>query len=81
MANAYSTPEKTAKYMEHLDKNHDRIMELRHTMNDSESSMEDCVLAFTELYDLLAGDEHAQRRLVVNLGFTAKRHQQAATSH
>lgn len=75
MANAYSSPERTAAYMKHLEENHELIMKLRDEMSNVETPMEDCVLAFTKLYKLYNGDPFQQQRLIVNLEFTAKRHQ------
>lgn len=74
MANAYSSPERTALHMQHLDENHDRIMQLRDEMSNPNTSMVNVVMAFTELYELHDGDPYAQRRLMLNLRFAAKRH-------
>ena len=76
MVNAYSTPERTAAHMQKLDENHELIMKLRDQMSDVNADMADCVLAFTQLFDLHDGDQHQQRRLVVNLEHVAKRHKQ-----
>ena len=76
MANAYTSPDRTAAYMQRLDENFDQICKLRHIMTKPGHSMADRVVAFAELYRLQHGDPHAQRRLVVDLEHTAKRQRQ-----
>jgi hypothetical protein len=70
---AYSTPEKTAAFMQHIEINFDRIMTLRKAMKQQGSSMASKVLAFSELHSLMHGDPHAQRRLAVELMIEAQK--------
>jgi len=73
MKNAFSSEEATAAYMDHLEKNDELIKTLRHKMRAPGFAMADRVVAFTNLYHILAGDPYAQRRLVVNLEHFALR--------
>lgn len=81
MTNAYSSPERTEAYMQHLDNNEEQIKKLRQKMTGPGMSMADRVTAFTALYHLHSADPHAQRRLVVNLEHTALRQLQLEATH
>ena len=71
--NAYSNPEACAAFMQHLEDNHVKIMELRKIMKHPGHNMTDRVLAFTELYNIMHGDPYAQRRLVTELSIEAEK--------
>lgn len=70
---AFSTPEKTAKFMQHLEDNSEKITELRNQMKHPGHTMVERVLAFSELYKLQTGDPFAQRRLVIELEIEAEK--------
>jgi len=70
---AYSTPEKTAAFLQHIEINFERITALRKAMKQQGNSMAAKVLAFSELNDLMHGDPHAQRRLAVELMIEAQK--------
>ena len=70
---AYSSPDKIMAHMAHLDLHFERIMQLRGAMKKPGHSMAERTLAFVELYRLHHGDQHAQRRLVVELEYAANR--------
>lgn len=75
---AYSSPEKTAAFMLHLEKNSALITKLRNVMKQPGSTTEERVLAFAELYRVMHGDHHRQRRLVVELEIEVRRAQHEA---
>lgn len=74
MANAYSTPERAAAHMQKLEDNGPVIDGLRKVLADEDTDMSDRVLAFTQMFELHAGDPLMQRRLVLNLEHAAWRH-------
>ncbi|WP_407305812.1 hypothetical protein [Acinetobacter sp.] len=71
--NAFSTPERTAAFMQHLDDNSEKITALRKTMKHPGHTMAERIIAFAELYELIHGDPHAQRRLVIELKIEAQK--------
>jgi hypothetical protein len=70
---AFSTPEKTAAFMQHLDDNRDKITALRNQMKHPGHTMIERVEAFSQLYSLQNGDPFAQRRLVTELQIEAEK--------
>ena len=79
--NAYSNPERCAAFMQHLEDNHDRIQTLRKQMKSPGHEMVDRVIAFNELYNIMNGDPHAQRRLVVELSIEAQKEKALHGNH
>ena len=71
--NAYSTPEQTAAFMQHLEDNHSRIQALLKQMKRDGAPLYSKTLAFTELFMLMNGDPHRQRRLVRELEVEAEK--------
>lgn len=72
---AYSNPELTQEYMQRLDDNMPKIIELRNIMKQPNHDFVDRVIAFTEMYNLYDGDPYRQRRLVGELKFEAQKEQ------
>ena len=61
--------------MQRLDLNMPKIIELRNIMKQPNHEFVDRVIAFTEMYDLYAGDPYRQRRLVSELKVEAEKEQ------
>ncbi len=71
--NAYSTPEQTTAFMQHLEDNHVRIQGLLKQMKCDNEPLYAKTMAFTELFMLMNGDPHRQRRLVRELEVEAEK--------
>lgn len=77
---AYSSPEKTAAFMQHLENNHERIQSLLKQMKRKGEPFYNKTLAFTELFMLMNGDPHRQRRLVLELEVEAQKERDTSVS-
>ena len=70
---AYSSPEKTAAFMQHLENNHERIQSLLKQMKRKGEPLYNKTLAFSELFILMNGDPRRQRHLALELEVEAQK--------